>query len=278
MRIKFEKVNYSYTTPLEKVEAIKNIDLEIKDENEIIGIVGHTGSGKSTLMQHLNALLIPQSGQITIGEYTLPSKKIKLNSIRKQVGLVFQFPEYQIFEETILKDVMFGPKNFKESKEKALELSKKALLSVGIKEEYFDESPFRISGGEMRSVAIAGILACNPKVLILDEPTRGLDPKKKHDIMELFKEIHNNEGKGIIMISHDMDVISEYCSRIIVMKEGNIAFDGNKHDLFIHPDFHTFHLDYPKSIQIIRELNSKLNLNLEYQYSYQDLLEYLKKI
>ena len=173
---------------------LKNIDLSIEAQKEFIAIVGHTGSGKSTLVQHMNALLLPNEGHVIVfGQQLPPKKSEKINYLRQKVGLVFQFPEYQLFEETIIKDIMFGPKNFKETAGHALESAKKAATIVGIDESLYEQSPFRISGGQMRRVAVAGILAMEPEILVLDEPTRGLDPKGRTDLMEIFKEIHEKE-------------------------------------------------------------------------------------
>lgn len=279
MDIQFKEVGYAYQGFKKQYHALKNINLEISKEGEFIAIVGQTGSGKSTLVQHLNALMKPTSGTVNILGTWLPTKKkIKVNHLRQKVGLVFQFPEYQLFEENILKDVEFGPSNFKETKDHKTEYAKKSLKLVGIDESLYEESPFRISGGQMRRVAIAGILAMNPNILVLDEPTRGLDPQGKDDIMDLFYKIHKNENKTIIMITHDMDIVAKYAKRVIVLNQGEIVFDGKKDDLFQHPLFHTFHLDYPTHMRIMNHLYETLGIKKKFVKNQDELLNYLKEV
>ena len=280
MSIQFNKVTHIYKSVSITTDAIYNIDLNINETNEFICICGHTGSGKSTLVQHMNALLFPTSGTIDIFGNTIPSKKksFKYNFLRQKVGLVFQFPEYQLFEQTILKDVMFGPKNFKVTSFNALERAKEALNQVGIKEELFERSPFRISGGQTRRVAVAGILAMDPSILVLDEPTRGLDPVGQEEIMDLFSKIHETTKKTIVLITHDMDVVSKYAKRVIVLKKGQIVFDGSKNELFVHPNFHDFSLELPTTIKIINYLKSKLNIEVDLSYNTEELCANLKKV
>jgi len=260
MGIQFHEVSYSYTSFKSVFHALKKINLSIKAKGEIIGICGQTGSGKSTLVQHMNGLLIAQKGKTAIFDVELPSKKkVKLNSIRQRVGLVFQFPEYQLFEETIIKDIMFGPLNIHVSNDEALKRAENAAKSVGIDPSLWNQSPFRVSGGQMRRVAIAGILAMQPDILVLDEPTRGLDPVGQKELMDLIYKIHIQENKTIIIISHDMELISTYTQRVIVMKEGSIVFDGVKESLFVHEKFNEFSLDYPVTIKLSQFLTKKLN-------------------
>jgi energy-coupling factor transport system ATP-binding protein len=260
MGIQFHEVSYSYTSFKNVFHALKKINLSIKAKGEIIGICGQTGSGKSTLVQHMNGLLIAQKGKTAIFDVELPSKKkVKLNSIRQRVGLVFQFPEYQLFEETIIKDIMFGPLNIHVSNDEALKRAENAAKSVGIDPSLWNQSPFRVSGGQMRRVAIAGILAMQPDILVLDEPTRGLDPVGQKELMDLIYKIHIQENKTIIIISHDMELISTYTQRVIVMKEGSIVFDGVKESLFVHEKFNEFLLDYPVTIKLSQFLTKKLN-------------------
>lgn len=279
MGIQFKNVGYAYKSFKKNYDAIKNINLNIESKGEFIAIVGHTGSGKSTLVQHMNALLLPNEGNVIVfGQQLPPKKSEKINYLRQKVGLVFQFPEYQLFEETIIKDIMFGPKNFKETSEHALESAKKAASIVGIDESLYEQSPFRISGGQMRRVAVAGILAMEPEILVLDEPTRGLDPKGRTDLMEIFREIHEKEDKTIILITHDMDLVSEYAKRIIVLSEGKIVFDGKKEDLFAHPDFNSYHLDYPTPLKILKHLEETIGLPFVPKYDFTSLLEYLKEV
>lgn len=279
MGIQFKDVGYAYRGLKVNYDAIRHINLNISPKGEFIAIVGHTGSGKSTLVQHMNALLLPTSGEVVVfGQSLPPKKKEKINFLRQKVGLVFQFPEYQLFEESIIKDIMFGPKNFKFTEAEALEQAKKAASIVGIDESLYQQSPFRISGGQMRRVAVAGILAMEPEILVLDEPTRGLDPKGRKDLMEIFKSIHENEDKTIILISHDMDLVSEYADRIVVLDDGDIVFDGKKEDLFEHPSFESFHLDLPTPLKILKHLEETIGIPYVPKYDFDSLLRYLKAV
>ncbi|BCR35368.1 energy-coupling factor transporter ATPase [Mariniplasma anaerobium] len=279
MDIQFKDVGYKYKGIKVNYDALNHINLTLDEKDEFVAIIGHTGSGKSTLVQHMNALLLPTSGTLNVlGQILPPQKNEKINHLRQKVGLVFQFPEYQLFEETILKDIMFGPKNFKSTEQEALEKAKKAATIVGITEELYEQSPFRISGGQMRRVAIAGILAMEPKILVLDEPTRGLDPRGRKDLMKIFKELHEVEHKSIVLISHDMDVVSEYAKRVIVLEEGEIVFDGKKEDLFEHPNFESFHLDLPTPLRILKHLEKEINLPYQPKYDFDSLLQYLKEV
>ncbi len=279
MGIQFKDVSFAYRGLRQNYDAISHINLNIDKEGEFIAIVGQTGSGKSTLVQHMNALLLPMSGVVTVFGQNLPPKKNeKINALRQRVGLVFQFPEYQLFEETIIKDIMFGPKNFKSTEAEALEKAKKAAAICGVPENLLEQSPFRISGGQMRRVAVAGILAMEPDILVLDEPTRGLDPKGRRDLMQIFQSIHEKQNKTIILISHDMDLVSEYAKRIIVLDQGKIVFDGKKEDLFEHPNFESFHLDLPTPLKILKELSKEAGITYQPKYDYPSLLAYLKEV
>lgn len=280
MGISFKEVSHFYPGLKRKeyTVAIENINLEIADKDEFIAIVGKTGSGKSTLMQHMNALVLPSRGNVVIFDKIITPKKKKnpkLKEVRKKVGFVFQFPEYQLFEETVLKDIMFAPLNFgfseEEAKNKALEIAK--LLKI---EHLLKKSPFNLSGGQMRKVAIAGILAYEPDILLLDEPTRGLDPKAAKEIMDLFYEIHKTTGKTIILISHDMNIVYEYASRVIVMNDTQITFDGSKVDLFGSDKYLENHLTKPEVLKLIDYLNERLNYNLDYNTFTLD--ELMKKV
>ncbi|MBN2300251.1 MAG: energy-coupling factor transporter ATPase [Acholeplasmataceae bacterium] len=278
MGIQFKDVSYAYKGLKVNYDAIKHINLNIKPQGEFIAIVGQTGSGKSTLVQHMNALLLPNSGNVVVfGQNLPPKKKEKINYLRQKVGLVFQFPEYQLFEETILKDIMFGPKNFKATHDNALEMAKKAASIVGIDESLYEQSPFRISGGQMRRVAVAGILAMESDILVLDEPTRGLDPRGRRDLMKIFKNLHEKDGKTIILISHDMDLVSEYAKRVIVLDDGKLVFDGTKENLFEHPDFYSFHLDLPTPLKILKHLEQEAGVVYQPKYDFDTLLNYLKE-
>ena len=238
-----------------------------------------TGSGKSTLMQHINGLLLPTSGEVLIGDLKITNKKLKnpkLAPIRKKIGFVFQFPEYQLFEETVLKDIMYGPKNFGFSDDEA----KKAAIGIAERlniKSILDASPFNLSGGQMRKVAIAGILAYEPDVLLLDEPTRGLDPLGAKEIMAFFKELQTKYNKTIIMISHDMDLVYEYATRCIVLQNGEMVYDGSKEQLF-KEKYAAYHLDKPRVLKTIDYLNENTNRKLSYNhYNLDDLLKSLKE-
>lgn len=227
MPIKFENVSYTYLpNTVFKTEALKDVNCEIK-EGSFTAIIGHTGSGKSTLVQHINALLLPTSGTVFVEDYKIfPNSKLKqIKKLRSKVGLVFQFPEYQLFEETCYKDIAFGPKNFGKTSEEIDVLVKDAAKLVGIDEELLSRSPFELSGGQRRRVAIAGILAMKPSVLILDEPTAGLDPRGAREMMDLFSRL-NKQGITVILVTHDMDYVLRYSELVIVMSEGMLkAYD-----------------------------------------------------
>ena len=259
MGIDFQNVVFKYDR--KALKAILNqVNLSIASTNEFVMILGHTGSGKTTVVQHMNALLLPTAGEINIYDKRIVPgiKNLKLKDIRKKIGLVFQFPEYQLFEETVLKDVMFGPKNFGTNKEDAEIAARKACTMVGLPDELLDRSPFSLSGGQMRRVAIAGILASNPDILILDEPTVGLDPHGKKELMELLVRIQNETAKTIIMISHDMDIVARYAKRVVVMLEGQVKYDGIARTLFEDIDYlQSLNLDLPKSAYFALKLREK---------------------
>lgn len=226
---------YSVGTPFEHV-ALDDISFSV-DRGEFIGIIGHTGSGKSTLMQHLNGLLKPTSGNILLDGKDIWSDKAYTRQSRFRVGLVFQYPEYQLFEETILKDVMFGPKNLGLSDQEAEERAKHALCQVGLTDEsMYEKSPFELSGGQKRRVAIAGVLAMRPTTLILDEPTAGLDPRGREEILSLVKRYHEEEKVTLIMVSHSMTDVSRLCSRILVMNHSRLVMDGTPDEVFMNGD------------------------------------------
>lgn len=224
MSIKINNVSYTYNvnSPFE-YKALKNINLEILD-NKFIAIVGATGSGKTTLVQHFNALLLPTYGSLSINDKVIEAdvKPEGLKALRKNVGLVFQFPEYQLFEETVLKDVAFGPINFGASEEEAIEIASKYLKLVNIDEELFERSPLDLSGGQKRRVAIAGILALQSNILVLDEPTAGLDPQGAKEMMELFRRLHEEENKTIVIVTHDMVQVLEYSEEVVVLDHGEL--------------------------------------------------------
>lgn len=233
MSIKIENLNYVYMPngPFEKV-ALNDVSLEIND-NDFLAIIGHTGSGKSTLIQHLNGLIKATSGKIIVDGIDITEKDVKLIEIRKKVGIVFQYPEYQLFEETIEKDIAFGPRNLGLSEIEISNRVKNSMEMVGLDYElYKDKSPFDLSGGQKRRVAIAGVIAMNPKVLILDEPTAGLDPKGRDDILGQIKVLHDKYNMTIVWVSHSMEDVAELALRVVVMNEGTIAFEGSPKDVF----------------------------------------------
>lgn len=232
MSIKINNLTHIYNegTAMAKT-AIDDITLEIND-GEFIGLIGHTGSGKSTLIQHLNALIKPTRGEILLNGIDINADKTKLKTIRQKVGLVFQYPEHQLFEMTVYKDVCYGPTNLGLSKDEIDQRAKKALETVGICEDIYEKSPFELSGGQKRRVAIAGILAMQPEVLILDEPTAGLDPKGRDEILNAIKEMHRSLGIIVILVSHSMEDVARLVERIIVMHQGKVAVTGTPKEVF----------------------------------------------
>lgn len=282
MEIKFLNLSHTYKglTRHDFVGAISNINLNINDKDEFVSICGKTGSGKSTLIQHINGLLLPTEGSIDVlGSILTPKKKKnpKLTPIRKKIGFVFQFPEYQLFEETVMKDIMFAPINFGYSENDAKNLADEVIDLLGIDRSILNKSPFNLSGGQMRKVAIAGILSYNPDVLILDEPTRGLDPEGAKEIMEIFYKIHKNMHKTIILISHDMNIVYEYSTRVICLKDGNISYDGKKEELFESSKYKEFDLDKPQVLKAIDYINENMNYDIDYNtYTLSDLISKLE--
>ena len=277
MPIKVNHLSHSYykKSPNE-VLALDDVSLNIED-GSFLALVGETGSGKSTLVQHLNALIIPDQGDIEVDEFHIgPNKRKnkKLHDLRKHIGLIFQFPEYQLFEETVIKDVAFGPKNFGLKDEEAKQKAKEALALVKIDESYYERTPFELSGGERRRVAIAGILALDPDILVLDEPTAGLDYQGSQDVMNLVKEL-NEKGKTIILVTHDMDVVYKYASRVCLLKNGKIDFDGTPVELFAKNDKT---LDLPFLFDLASKLNDKgYHIPLDKIRTIEDVLSYVRK-
>lgn len=260
MAISFQKITYIYDAGMPYAHAaINDIDLEL-EEGKITAIIGETGSGKSTLVQHLNALLLPNKGRLVILDHEIESDKKNrgLKSLRKDVGLVFQFSEYQLFEETILKDVAFGPKNFGDDEETALNKAKKALKLVGIPESYYERSPLELSGGQKRRVAIAGIIAIEPKILVLDEPTAGLDPAGAMEMINLFISLNKNIGTTIIIVSHDNEVVYNYADNVVLMADGSVGYSGDTLSLFNNDELvKQFNLLEPRLVKLKRELREK---------------------
>ena len=234
MSIELKNVTYTYSPGTSyEIHALKDINLNIPD-GQFIGVIGHTGSGKSTLIQHLNALIKPTSGTVSYNGEDVWAENYNRRALRSEVGLVFQYPEHQLFESDVLSDVCYGPMNQGKSREEAEEEARKALLQVGFKEKNFDKSPFDLSGGQKKRVAIAGVLAMNPKILILDEPTAGLDPKGRDEILDQIASLHATRGITIILVSHSMEDIAKYVERIIVMNHGVKTFDDTPKKVFAH--------------------------------------------
>ena len=234
MSIKVKDVNYIYAEGTAyEIHALKDINLEIPD-GQFVGLIGHTGSGKSTLVQHLNGLVKATSGRIYFNGRDIYGKNFSMKDLRSQVGLVFQYPEHQLFEIDVLSDVCFGPKNLGCSQEEAEKKAREALRMVGMGEEYEKRSPFDLSGGQKRRVAIAGVLAMDPQVLILDEPTAGLDPKGRDEILDQIGLLQRERGITVVLVSHSMEDVARYVDRIIVMNHGEVRFDGTPREVFRH--------------------------------------------
>ena len=279
MGIQVKNIFYTYQKKASNATlALKDVSFEIK-ENDFVAIVGETGSGKSTLAQTFNALLIPDKGDVEVGSYVINYKNRKgrkLKGLRKYVGLVFQFPEYQLFEETVEKDVAFGVKNFGVKVEEALQKAHEALAQVGLDESYYKRAPFDLSGGEKRKVAIAGILAINPDILIFDEPTVGFDPQSSKELMQLIVDFHK-QGKTIIVITHDMDLVNTYAQKVFLLEQGELAFQGTPSALF---DFIQGYdrLDTPSVIKVAQKLKEKgMNIDPKQIHSIPDLVNAIKE-
>jgi len=238
MPIEVKNLSHTYSkgSPFQAT-AIRDINMVIAD-GEFVGVIGHTGSGKSTLIQHFNGLLTPTEGQVLVDGADINEKGASLKAVRQKIGLVFQYPEHQLFEETVIKDVGFGPKNLGLPADEIDRRVRRALNHVGVSyEEIGERSPFELSGGQMRRVAIAGVLAMEPKVLILDEPTAGLDPKGRDSILKMVKELHEKENMTVVMVTHAMDDIAALATRLIVMSKGSLVMTGTPREVFKDPDF-----------------------------------------
>ena len=280
MPIKINHVSYSYLkkTPNE-VKALDDISFEIKD-GSITTIIGHTGSGKSTLIQLFNALEIPESGTIEVDDFLITPNKRKnkrIKELRKHIASIFQFPEYQLFEETVEKDVAFGLKNYGVKEAEALKEAHSALKLVGLDESFYKRSPFELSGGEKRRVAIAGILVLNPDILILDEPTAGLDPQGTKIILDLIRKLNNN-GKTIILVTHDMSVVLNLATDVVVLKEAKLAYQGSPYDLF-NLTSDDLSLDIPPLYAFAHKLiNKGLNIDIKNIKTTDDLIKEIRRV
>ena len=256
LEVKNLTYTYGKSTPF-VTHAGDNVSFKI-EKGEIIGLIGHTGSGKSTLIQHLNGLIKPTSGDIKYQGVSIYSQGYKLKDLRSKVGLVFQYPEYQLFEIDVLTDVCFGPKNQGLSKEECEKRALEALKLVGLKEKYYKSSPFELSGGQKRRVAIAGVLAMRPKLLILDEPTAGLDPQGRDDILDQIAYLHKQSDMTVILVSHSMEDIARYADRIIVMNKGSVMYNGAPKEVFAHyQELEKIGLAAPQVTYIMHDLKEK---------------------
>lgn len=280
MQITFEHVSYCYAigTPFEKV-ALKDLSFTIPS-GTFVGIIGQTGSGKSTLIQHLNALVKPTAGMVQIGEWQITAETKVPAALRKDVGLVFQYPEHQLFEETVAKDVAFGPLNFGATREEATAQAKEALAVVGLSwEQMMDRSPFQLSGGQMRRVAIAGVLAMQPKVLVLDEPTAGLDPAGRREILDNIYRIHQERKLTTLLVTHSMEEAARYADLLLVMADGEIAMMGPPAEVFSSgARLRELSLDVPASVDVRLKLNELLPFDKQLPadlYREEDLTAYL---
>ncbi|MEH7500925.1 energy-coupling factor ABC transporter ATP-binding protein [Neobacillus drentensis] len=266
MDISLKHVDYRYqaNTPFERL-AIEDVSIDIPS-GVYMAIIGHTGSGKSTVLQHLNALLQPTKGTVEIGEHQIKAsqKNKNLKKIRQKVGIVFQFPEHQLFEETVEKDIIFGPLNFGVSEPEAKKRARLALKQVGLEEEILEKSPFDLSGGQMRRVAIAGVLAMEPDVIVLDEPTAGLDPRGRKEVMDMFFALHKERNLSTILVTHSMEDAARYADQIVIMQQGKVVKKGTPEEIFSAPtELVEMGLDVPEVVRFQLKLEEKLGMKLE---------------
>lgn len=269
MDISLHEVEYRYqaNTPFESL-AIQDVSIEIPS-GTYMAIIGHTGSGKSTVLQHLNALLQPTDGVVTIGDRQIKAKQKNKNlkAIRQKVGIVFQFPEHQLFEETVEKDIIFGPMNFGVPEAEARKRARIALQQVGLSEEILEKSPFDLSGGQMRRVAIAGVLAMEPECLVLDEPTAGLDPRGRKEIMDMFYQLHKERHLSTILVTHSMEDAASYADQIVIMQQGKVVKKGSPKEIFSDPvDLIKMGLDVPEVVRFQLKVEEKIGAKLAETY------------
>ncbi|MEQ6376647.1 energy-coupling factor ABC transporter ATP-binding protein [Bacillaceae bacterium S4-13-58] len=282
MDIIFDKVGYTYqpNTPFEH-RALNEVSFHIPS-GAFFGIIGHTGSGKSTLIQHLNGLLKPTEGQVKIGDFVLTAdeKPKNLKDLRQRVGVVFQYPEHQLFEETVKKDIAFGPKNFGVPEKQIENRILEAIEAVGLSKDLLDRSPFDLSGGQMRRVAIAGVLAMKPKILVLDEPTAGLDPRGHFEIMEMFSRLHKEQSLTTVLVTHSMEDALTYTDEILIMNQGQMVTTSKPLDLFKGKEFlREVGLDVPEVIDFIRLVETRFQVEFDFEkYSIHELAVWLRDV
>ncbi|WP_316572553.1 energy-coupling factor ABC transporter ATP-binding protein [Neobacillus sp. YIM B06451] len=269
MDISLKDIEYKYQagTPFEKL-AVSDVTFEIPS-GTYLAIIGHTGSGKSTVLQHLNGLLQPTSGRVDLGDRTIQAgkKEKNLKAVRQKVGIVFQFPEHQLFEETVEKDICFGPMNFGVSETEAKERARVAISQVGLGEEILQRSPFDLSGGQMRRVAIAGVLAMQPEVIVLDEPTAGLDPRGRKEIMDMFYRLHQDRRLSTVLVTHSMEDAARYADKIVILHKGRTVKIGTPEEIFSHPaELVSLGLDVPEAVRFQLKWEEKMGVKLEKAY------------
>jgi energy-coupling factor transport system ATP-binding protein len=269
MDISLKNVEYRYqaNTPFESL-AIKDVSIDIPT-GTYMAVIGHTGSGKSTILQHLNALLVPTSGTVIIGSHEIKAKQKNKNlkPVRQKVGIVFQFPEHQLFEESVEKDIIFGPMNFGVSEDEAKKRARIALKHVGLSEEILEKSPFDLSGGQMRRVAIAGVLAMDPEVIVLDEPTAGLDPRGRKEIMDMFYALHEERNLSTILVTHSMEDAARYADQIVIMQQGKVVKKGTPEEIFSNPEeLIQMGLDVPEVVRFQLMLEERMGTKLGKMY------------
>jgi energy-coupling factor transport system ATP-binding protein len=269
MDITFENVSYTYQlkTPFAH-QALNNISFHIP-AGTFVAIIGHTGSGKSTLIQHLNGLVPPTEGKVKIGDFTLGNdeKTKHIKELRSRVGVVFQYPEHQLFEETVEKDIAFGPKNFNVPEEEINRRIKEIMPQVGLADNFLQRSPFDLSGGQMRRVAIAGVLAVQPEVLVLDEPTAGLDPRGQKEIMDMFYHLHQQQKLTTILVTHSMEDALKYADHVIILNKGELYMEGNPIDVFTQKEaLQKVNLDVPEVMRFLQQFEQKFGKEIPYEY------------
>lgn len=275
MDISFKEVSYIYqpNTPFEHI-ALENLSFDIP-KGSYVAIIGHTGSGKSTLIQHMNGLILPTKGEVKVGSHTLIAGKrpSDLKTLRSEVGIVFQYPEHQLFEETVAKDIAFGPTNFGVEKQEINKRIEEAIEAVGLDESFLERSPFDLSGGQMRRVAIAGVLASEPNVLILDEPTAGLDPRGQVEMMSLFKRLHDEKDLTTILVTHHMEDALRYADHIIILKQGKKYMEGNPLEIFSQREaLEDVELDVPNMVRFIHLFEERFGIKLPFRRQSTDAL------